>query len=125
MSLPKPIVNGDLAYLAFVARLESDLAGGEALQTLRAKCQAWAPKLELAIPADDADVLAVAGEMRDVAAAIAKNAKDTIIMHRGTLQGLARTDKPAFCFQGHPEASPGPHDISYLFERFVALMEKN
>ncbi len=41
----------------------------------------------------------------------------------GTLQGLARTDKPAFCFQGHPEASPGPHDISYLFDRFVALME--
>jgi carbamoyl-phosphate synthase small subunit len=40
----------------------------------------------------------------------------------GTLQGLARTDKPAFCFQGHPEASPGPHDISYLFDRFVALM---
>ena len=43
----------------------------------------------------------------------------------GTLQGLARTDKPAFCFQGHPEASPGPHDISYLFDRFTALMEKN
>ena len=41
----------------------------------------------------------------------------------GTLQGLARTDRPAFCFQGHPEASPGPHDISYLFDRFVALME--
>ena len=41
----------------------------------------------------------------------------------GTLQGLARTDRPAFCFQGHPEASPGPHDISYLFERFVALMD--
>ena len=41
----------------------------------------------------------------------------------GTLQGLARTDKPAFCFQGHPEASPGPHDISYLFDRFVGLME--
>jgi carbamoyl-phosphate synthase small subunit len=40
-----------------------------------------------------------------------------------TLQGLARTDKPAFCFQGHPEASPGPHDIGYLFDRFVALME--
>ena len=40
-----------------------------------------------------------------------------------TLQGLARTDRPAFCFQGHPEASPGPHDISYLFERFVALMD--
>lgn len=43
----------------------------------------------------------------------------------GTLQGLARTDKPAFCFQGHPEASPGPHDIAYLFDRFTALMEKN
>ncbi len=42
----------------------------------------------------------------------------------GTLQGLARTDKPAFCFQGHPEASPGPHDIGYLFDRFVALMDK-
>jgi len=42
-----------------------------------------------------------------------------------TLQGLARTDKPAFCFQGHPEASPGPHDIGYLFDRFTALMEKH
>ena len=42
----------------------------------------------------------------------------------GTLQGLVRTDKPAFCFQGHPEASPGPHDIAYLFDRFVALMEQ-
>ena len=40
----------------------------------------------------------------------------------GTLQGLERTDKPAFCFQGHPEASPGPHDIAYLFDRFTALM---
>ena len=40
----------------------------------------------------------------------------------GTLQGLARTDKPAFCFQGHPEASPGPHDIAYLFDHFTALM---
>jgi carbamoyl-phosphate synthase small subunit len=34
-----------------------------------------------------------------------------------------RTDKPAFCFQGHPEASPGPHDIGYLFDRFTALMQ--
>ena len=40
----------------------------------------------------------------------------------GTLQGLAHIDKPAFCFQGHPEASPGPHDIGYLFDRFVASM---
>jgi carbamoyl-phosphate synthase small subunit len=42
----------------------------------------------------------------------------------GTLQGLERTDKPAFCFQGHPEASPGPHDIGYLFDRFITEMEK-
>jgi len=41
----------------------------------------------------------------------------------GTLQGLARTDRPAFCFQGHPEASPGPHDIEGLFDRFVGLMD--
>ena len=44
----------------------------------------------------------------------------------GSLQGLVRTDRPAFCFQGHPEASPGPHDIAPLFDRFVTLMaEKN
>jgi carbamoyl-phosphate synthase small subunit len=40
----------------------------------------------------------------------------------GTLQGMARTDVPAFSFQGHPEASPGPHDIGYLFDRFAKLM---
>ncbi len=40
----------------------------------------------------------------------------------GSLQGFRRTDRPAFCFQGHPEASPGPHDISYLFDRFIGLM---
>ena len=48
-----------------------------------------------------------------------------ISLFDGTLQGLARTDRPAFCFQGHPEASPGPHDIGTLFDRFVALMEKH
>ena len=41
----------------------------------------------------------------------------------GSLQGFARTDKPAFCFQGHPEASPGPNDVSYLFDRFISLMQ--
>ena len=41
----------------------------------------------------------------------------------GSLQGLARTDRPAFCFQGHPEASPGPHDIGYLFDRFAKMMQ--
>lgn len=42
----------------------------------------------------------------------------------GTVQGLAHTDKPALCFQGHPEASPGPQDIAYLFDQFVALMRR-
>ena len=42
----------------------------------------------------------------------------------GTLQGFALTDRPAFCFQGHPEASPGPHDIGYLFDRFATLMQE-
>jgi carbamoyl-phosphate synthase small subunit len=41
----------------------------------------------------------------------------------GSLQGFARTDAPAFGFQGHPEASPGPHEIGPLFDRFVSLME--
>jgi len=41
----------------------------------------------------------------------------------GSLQGFARTDKPAFCFQGHPEASPGPMDVAYLFDRFIGLMQ--
>jgi carbamoyl-phosphate synthase small subunit len=53
--------------------------------------------------------------------------KTLTVTHRSlfdqTIQGLARTDRPAFCFQGHPEASPGPHDIAGLFDRFVSLME--
>ncbi|GGH56045.1 carbamoyl-phosphate synthase small chain [Comamonas phosphati] len=54
------------------------------------------------------------------------NARAThISLFDGTLQGMERTDAPAFCFQGHPEASPGPHDIGYLFDRFTALMEKH
>ena len=47
-----------------------------------------------------------------------------ISLFDNTLQGLARTDRPAFCFQGHPEASPGPHDIAYLFDRFTTLMSE-
>ena len=42
----------------------------------------------------------------------------------GSLQGIHRTDKPAFGFQGHPEASPGPHDIAPVFDHFIELMEK-
>jgi carbamoyl-phosphate synthase small subunit len=41
----------------------------------------------------------------------------------GTLQGIHRTDKPAFSFQGHPEASPGPHDAAPLFDHFIELIE--
>ena len=43
----------------------------------------------------------------------------------GSLQGIARTDCPAFSFQGHPEASPGPHDVGYLFDRFVVMMREH
>jgi carbamoyl-phosphate synthase small subunit len=50
--------------------------------------------------------------------------KTHISLFDGSVQGLARTDRPAFCFQGHPEASPGPHDIGYLFDRFAAMMEE-
>jgi len=58
------------------------------------------------------------------AASLPANLRAThISLFDGTLQGLARTDRPAFCFQGHPEASPGPHDIAYLFDRFIALMK--
>ncbi|MGD0961554.1 MAG: glutamine-hydrolyzing carbamoyl-phosphate synthase small subunit [Methylomonas sp.] len=42
----------------------------------------------------------------------------------GSLQGIARTDKPAFSFQGHPEASPGPHDVEELFDEFIDLMNQ-
>jgi carbamoyl-phosphate synthase small subunit len=42
----------------------------------------------------------------------------------GTLQGIELTDKPAFSFQGHPEASPGPREMAYLFDKFVSMMEK-
>ena len=42
----------------------------------------------------------------------------------GSLQGMERTDAPAFSFQGHPEASPGPHEVGYLFDRFVKMMER-
>ncbi len=53
------------------------------------------------------------------------NLKPThVSLFDGSLQGFARTDRPAFCFQGHPEASPGPHDIGYLFDRFAKLMEE-
>jgi carbamoyl-phosphate synthase small subunit len=42
----------------------------------------------------------------------------------GSIQGIARVDKNAFSFQGHPEASPGPHDVAGLFDRFVAIMRE-
>ena len=51
------------------------------------------------------------------------NARAThVSLFDGTLQGFALTDRPAFCFQGHPEASPGPHDIVVLFDQFMSLM---
>jgi carbamoyl-phosphate synthase small subunit len=57
-------------------------------------------------------------------ATVPSNLRPThVSLFDGSLQGLARTDRPAFCFQGHPEASPGPHDIGYLFDRFAKLMD--
>ncbi len=59
-------------------------------------------------------------------ATVPSNLRPThISLFDGSLQGLARTDRPAFCFQGHPEASPGPHDIGYLFDRFAKMMQEH
>jgi len=56
-------------------------------------------------------------------ATLPSNVRSThVSLFDGSLQGIARTDAPAFSFQGHPEASPGPHDVSYLFDRFIQLM---
>ncbi|WHZ19000.1 MAG: Carbamoyl-phosphate synthase small chain [Rhodanobacteraceae bacterium] len=58
-------------------------------------------------------------------ATLPSNARTThVSLFDGSLQGFALTDRPAFCFQGHPEASPGPHDIDYLFQRFANLMQE-
>ncbi len=57
------------------------------------------------------------------AATLPANLRTThVSLFDGSLQGIARTDAPAFSFQGHPEASPGPHDVGYLFDRFIQLM---
>ena len=59
------------------------------------------------------------------AATLPANARAThLSLFDGTLQGFELTDKPAFCFQGHPEASPGPHDVDGLFDKFVEMMEE-
>ena len=60
------------------------------------------------------------------AATLPLNARAThTSLFDGTLQGFELTDKPAFCFQGHPEASPGPHDVDGLFDKFIEMMETN
>lgn len=59
------------------------------------------------------------------AATLPKNARVThVSLFDGSLQGFERTDVPAFCFQGHPEASPGPHDVDPLFDKFTRMMEE-
>lgn len=56
-------------------------------------------------------------------ATLPANVKVThVSLFDGSLQGMAWNDRPAFCFQGHPEASPGPHDVAYLFDRFIRSM---
>jgi carbamoyl-phosphate synthase small subunit len=60
------------------------------------------------------------------AASLPTNVRTThVSLFDGSLQGIARTDKPAFSFQGHPEASPGPTEMSYLFDRFIASMQQH
>ena len=60
------------------------------------------------------------------AATLPQNARVThVSLFDGSLQGFSLTDRPAFCFQGHPEASPGPHDVDYLFDRFIKSIEQN
>ncbi len=55
-----------------------------------------------------------------------KNARVThLSLFDGSLQGFELTGQRAFCFQGHPEASPGPHDLDYLFDKFIGLMERS
>ena len=57
-------------------------------------------------------------------ATLPANVKVThVSLFDGSLQGMAWTDRPALCFQGHPEASPGPHDVAYLFDRFIGMMD--
>ncbi|WP_047553206.1 glutamine-hydrolyzing carbamoyl-phosphate synthase small subunit [Methylotenera sp. G11] len=59
------------------------------------------------------------------AASLPANIKVThVSLFDGSLQGIARTDQPAFSFQGHPEASPGPTEMSYLFDRFIGMMQE-
>ncbi len=54
-----------------------------------------------------------------------ENARIThVSLFDGSLQGFELSDKPAFCFQGHPEASPGPHEADYLFDRFINMMQR-
>ncbi|MDP3088599.1 MAG: glutamine-hydrolyzing carbamoyl-phosphate synthase small subunit [Methylotenera sp.] len=58
------------------------------------------------------------------AATLPANIETThVSLFDGSLQGIARTDKPAFSFQGHPEASPGPAEMSYLFDSFISMMQ--
>ena len=60
------------------------------------------------------------------ATTLPSNARVThVSLFDGSLQGFALTDRPAFCFQGHPEASPGPHDVDYLFDRFIKSIEQH
>jgi carbamoyl-phosphate synthase small subunit len=60
------------------------------------------------------------------AATLPANTRVThVSLFDGSLQGFRFVDRPAFCFQGHPEASPGPHDVDYLFDKFAKLMDEH
>ncbi|MDD2948306.1 MAG: carbamoyl phosphate synthase small subunit, partial [Rugosibacter sp.] len=65
------------------------------------------------------------GFMVDSATLPANVSVTHISLFDGSLQGMQWMDRPALCFQGHPEASPGPHDVGYLFDRFISLMAES
>jgi len=77
----------------------------------------------------DGGRVAITSQNHGFAVDVATLPANTRITHKslfdGTLQGFTRTDRPAFCFQGHPEASPGPQDIGYLFDRFIVMIEEH
>ncbi|ATD01178.1 MULTISPECIES: glutamine-hydrolyzing carbamoyl-phosphate synthase small subunit [Pseudoalteromonas] len=76
----------------------------------------------------DRDVVMITAQNHGFAAdqdTLPENLRAThVSLFDGTLQGIHRTDKPAFSFQGHPEASPGPHDAAPLFDHFIDLMQE-
>ena len=91
-------------------------------------CSGWAYEVSIAEEFENDDHVF---EDKDVKIVVDDDSlpDNLVATHRslfvGSLQGVARTDCPAFSFQGHPEASPGPHDVAPLFDHFIELIERH